>query len=128
MAAIDRKARVLLAFGVAAIAGIGWILFAPMRHVLHLHNTSATASFTVGVALDNQPDVYFERHLPANATDTLEFQRSSEAGYVFYDVHGSSRFELGRCGYTDRHVNEYRIDLAPSSPFDCAELSANLAA
>ena len=102
--------------------GLAW-WWLRMQHILHLQNASRTKALTVGIALDNQPSAYFERKLAPGSTATLQFQNNAEAGYILYSVQGEKRTELGRCGYTDKRINEYTIELAPGRPFECHELS-----
>lgn len=113
-----RFALLLALFGLAA-AAYWWLR---MHHILHVHNAGST-EFTMQVLLGNQPSVHFERRLGPGDSTTIQFQKDAESGYIFYDVRGSVATELGRCGYTDKRVNEYRISLCPGTPFECTEIS-----
>jgi hypothetical protein len=128
LAAFRRVRRVVagpgLVLALLAVGGAGlswWWL--RMHHILRLQNASQKNAFTVGVALDNQPSVYFETRLAPGTAVTLRFRKNAEAGYIFYNVQGEKRTELGRCGYTDKRINAYNIELAPDRPFKCNELS-----
>ena len=94
-----------------------------MHHILHVQNASRTEAFMLRVVIGNQPDVSAETMLRPAGAASLRLQRNAESGYIFYEITGAERRELGRCGYSDKRINEYRITLAPGHPFTCDEIS-----
>jgi hypothetical protein len=95
-----------------------------MQHVIHFRNTRTTEAIKIGMSLDNQPSFYRELDLAPGGTATIRFHANAEAGYIFYQLGPAGRVEIGRCGYTDKRVNEYMVEVGNGRITRCTEMSS----